>query len=61
MGIPGGRRERGMSQRCLDEVRGRTAVEGVRGVGVAQPVGRDSVRDSGPPSCRPDDAPNLDL
>ena len=60
MKIASGRRNAGMSERRLHQVDGRAAVEGVGGMGVAEPVRRDGQVDAGAFRRRPDHAQNGD-
>ena len=59
MGVAAGGGQALVAKRLLHEVGRRAAVEGVRGVRVAEPVRRDVLFDAGRPGSSPDDAPEL--
>ena len=50
-----------MAERLLHQVNRRAAVEGVAGVGVAQPVGADRILEARPSGGGADDPPHLRL
>jgi len=59
MQVAPGRRHGGMPKRMVDEMDGCPTIEGMTGMGMAHPMGRDVPRDTGSPGCCMDNAQHL--